>query len=99
MQDLKETTDKVHYENFRQARMSHSYAGESNIQNHHHIQLSTFSAYSINIIIQQRLVQCYMQIFTQYFCLSFYNHIHVTYVQYTDIVSGEGMDNRVSGSV
>lgn len=31
MQDLKETTDKVHYENFRQARMSHSYAGESNI--------------------------------------------------------------------
>ena len=33
MQDLKETTDKVHYENFRQLRLSqsHGMAGESNI--------------------------------------------------------------------
>lgn len=40
MQDLKETTDKVHYENFRQARLRQSqqqqlppqgYVGESNI--------------------------------------------------------------------
>lgn len=33
MQDLKETTDKVHYENFRQSRLqqSQSIAEESNI--------------------------------------------------------------------
>lgn len=32
MQDLKETTDKVHYENFRQLRLSQSQGpGESNI--------------------------------------------------------------------
>ena len=34
MQDLKETTDKVHYENFRQLRLSQSQgvaSGESNI--------------------------------------------------------------------
>ena len=31
MQDLKETTDKVHYENFRHQRLQQSHQGESNI--------------------------------------------------------------------
>jgi len=37
MQDLKETTDKVHYENFRHSRLqtqNQSFSGESNIWTH-----------------------------------------------------------------